>query len=594
MEHNILCQKEEQIAITDFFEEVSKVLKECDDCKEKETIKEILRSMNETVSYIVLGEEAVGKTTLLKVLFQDILDIQGEMQGDICEFRYGEQAYITPSANGYQKRFVPSENLKGISIIDTKGLNRLVKSSLEQVNDLTSRCQAIFVVLDAGRINSPVLWDMIEDFPHKNMIFVLTKCDLLSGEEVSANVEKLKSYMKEADIAAPIFPVSLSDEAKMEETGLCELRSYIRHQVIGENPILARQQKNIEETRALLDQMRASFLLRKKQYQSDVEILHKINSGLDAYVINQEKVIDNLVRDVSQQVNKDIDAYQEEIISKMDPAKIKERFPTQQDFMDYLNMVNENYKKIMTDSVNRKTIEAIKGSLHELEIVYDEAVGYFNKRENILALDDKFYGSLATGRKQMIAETKENALTVSQFYKSLTEASETLFLQIWEARERRDRQRIKERTKAIVGGAAAGSGAVVGVGAVAAAVAGKAAVAGAVAAATSGWVVIGAIVAAAAAYSIVKVFFDPRNDNQMEETKQKCIAQFKAEVDKTRTVMIEQIASQIRGIFKNELTTIDLSFSEFRMSVNIDERKIPLLEAQLQETAKLLEAIGRL
>lgn len=587
MEYNILCQKEEQIAITDFFEEVSKVLKECDDCKEKETIKEILRSMNETVSYIVLGEEAAGKTTLLKVLFQNILDIQGEMQGDICEFRYGEQEYTTPSVNGYQKRFVPSENLKGISIIDTKGLNRLIKSSLERVNDLTSRCQAIFVVLDAGRINSPVLWDMIEDFSHKNMIFVLTKCDLLSGEEVSVNVEKLKSYMKEADIAAPIFPVSLSDEIKMEETGLCELRSYIRNQVIGENPILARQQKNIEETRALLDQMRASFLLRKKQYQSDVEILHKINSGLDAYVINQEKVIDNLVREVSQQVNKDIDAYQDEIISKMDPAKIKERFPTQQDFMDYLNMVNENYKKIMTDSVNRKTIESIKGSLHELEIVYDEAVGYFNKRENILALDDKFYGSLATGRKQMIAETKENALAVSQFYKSLTEASETLFLQIWEARERRDRRRNIERAGAVVGGAAAGAGVVAGAGAVAGVLGTGLVVSG-------GWVVIGAIVAAAAAYSIVKVFFDPRNDNQMEETKQKCIAQFKAEVDKTRTVMIEQIASQIRGIFKNELTTIDLSFSEFRMSVNIDERKIPLLEAQLQETAKLLEAIGRL
>ena len=587
MEYNILCQKEEQIAITDFFEEVSKVLKECDDCKEKETIKEILRSMNETVSYIVLGEEAAGKTTLLKVLFQNILDIQGEMQGDICEFRYGEQEYTTPSVNGYQKRFVPSENLKGISIIDTKGLNRLIKSSLERVNDLTSRCQAIFVVLDAGRINSPVLWDMIEDFSHKNMIFVLTKCDLLSGEEVSVNVEKLKSYMKEADIAAPIFPVSLSDEIKMEETGLCELRSYIRNQVIGENPILARQQKNIEETRALLDQMRASFLLRKKQYQSDVEILHKINSGLDAYVINQEKVIDNLVREVSQQVNKDIDAYQDEIISKMDPAKIKERFPTQQDFMDYLNMVNENYKKIMTDSVNRKTIESIKGSLHELEIVYDEAVGYFNKRENILALDDKFYGSLATGRKQMIAETKENALAVSQFYKSLTEASETLFLQIWEARKRRDRRRNIERAGAVVGGAAAGAGVVAGAGAVAGVLGTGLVVSG-------GWVVIGAIVAAAAAYSIVKVFFDPRNDNQMEETKQKCIAQFKAEVDKTRTVMIEQIASQIRGIFKNELTTIDLSFSEFRMSVNIDERKIPLLEAQLQETAKLLEAIGRL
>ena len=200
---------------------------------ERTISRRILSLSDDFKVLLVTGARQVGKTTLLKVLFQNILDIQGEMQGDICEFRYGEQEYTTPSVNGYQKRFVPSENLKGISIIDTKGLNRLIKSSLERVNDLTSRCQAIFVVLDAGRINSPVLWDMIEDFSHKNMIFVLTKCDLLSGEEVSVNVEKLKSYMKEADIAAPIFPVSLSDEIKMEETGLCELRSYIRNQVIG-------------------------------------------------------------------------------------------------------------------------------------------------------------------------------------------------------------------------------------------------------------------------------------------------------------------------------------------------------------------------
>lgn len=257
--------------------------------------------------------------------------------------------------------------------------------------------------------------------------------------------------------------------------------------------------------------------------------------------------------------------------------------------MDYLNMVNENYKKIMTDSVNRKTIEAIKGSLHELEIVYDEAVGYFNKRENILALDDKFYGSLATGRKQMIAETKENALAVSQFYKTLTEASETLFLQIWEARKKYDERQEKVEGVGSIGGAAAG--AFVGFKLAGAIFVGT----GAAAAIGTGVVIaIGVIVGAVVVRKIAKMIFDPMNDNQMEETKQKCIAQFKAEVEKTRSVMIEQIASQIREIFKKELTTIDLSFSEFRMSVNIDERKIPLLEAQLQGTAKLLEAIGRL
>lgn len=592
MEYNILCQKEEQNTLTDFFEKVSLILKECDDCEEKEKIKEILRSMNENVSYIFLGEQEVGKTTLLKGVFQDILDISEEMQGDICEYRYGEREFTTPSENGYQKKFVASENMQGISVIDTKGLNQLGESSLNRVKDLTVECQAILVVLDARRINSPVLWDILEDFPHKNMVFILTKCDLISVEDLAANRERLKSYMQEADISAPVFCVSSSmDEEGEAESAIDELRSYIRNQVIGENPILAKQQKNIEETRLLLAQMRESFLLRRKQYQSDVEILHKINRGLDAYVLNQETVIENLVSKVTEQIHKDIDAYQSEIISKMDPYKIKERFKTQQDFTDYLNMVNENYKRIMTDSVNRKTTDVIKGSLHELELVYDDAVGFFNERENILALNDKFYGSLSAGRKQMVEETRENAVIVSQFYKTLTEASEELFLQIWEERKKHDEKIAVERTLSKVSGGAVGvAGSVL---AIKALMAVGLKLGGALFMGV-GVVPIGVILGATTIYSITKSLYEPRADRHMEEVTQNCIAQLKDEIAKTRAVMTEQIALQIRAIFKGELATVDGLFAEFRMSVNIDERKLPLLEAQLEDTTKLLKTIDNL
>lgn len=587
MEQNILCQKNEQIALTDFFENVSKIIKECDDCEEKEKIKEILRSMSETVSYIFLGEEAVGKTTLLKEVFQNILDIQEQMQGDICEYRYGEQDFTAPLVDGYQKRFVASENMQGISVIDTKGLNQLGEHSLKQVKNLTARCQAIFVVLDAGRINCPVLWDMIEDFPQKRMVFVLTKSDLISGEELAANLEKIKRYMKDANISAPIFPVSISENSK-DVKAMDELRSYIRTQIIGENPILAKQQKNVEETRLLLAQMRESFLLRRKQYQSDVEILHKINRGLDAYIMNQETVVDNLVNKVVEQIHRDIDAYQNEIISKMDPHKIKDRFKTQQDFTDYLNMVNENYKRIMNDSVNRKTIDAIKGSLRELEMVYDDAVGYFNQRETILALNDRFYGSLSAGRKQMVAQTKENALIVSQFYQTLTDASEDLFLQIWNERKKHDDRITAERTlSGISGGMVGGALAIqalmaMGLGALGSLIIGI------------GLVPISIIVGATTISSITKVLYEPGADKHMEKVTLNCIAQFKAEVDKTRSAMTEQIALQIRDIFKGELATVDSLFAEFRMSINIDERKLPLLKMQLDDTAKLLDAIDKL
>ena len=45
MKSNILSQKEEQIAVRGFYEGISNVLKQCDDCEEKEKIKENLRHM---------------------------------------------------------------------------------------------------------------------------------------------------------------------------------------------------------------------------------------------------------------------------------------------------------------------------------------------------------------------------------------------------------------------------------------------------------------------------------------------------------------------------------------------------------------------
>lgn len=144
-------------------------------------------------------------------------------------------------------------------------------------------------------------------------------------------------------------------------------------------------------------------------------------------MVNQERRVAGLIDQVTEDINREITSYQNEIISRLDPYKIKERFRSQQDFTDYLNTVNDNYKKIMNDSVNQKTISVIKECLHELEMVFEDAVGFFNERENILALNDRFYGSLSTSRKNMVTDTKQNTYEISNCYKTLYDASETLF-----------------------------------------------------------------------------------------------------------------------------------------------------------------------
>lgn len=601
MEANILCEREEQTVLSNLFEGMSALLQDSDDIDEKEKIKQALQGMTDTTTYMVLGEDKTGKTNLLRILFQDILEVTEDMAGEICEYRWGEQEFTTPLTDGFQKKFITSENMKGLSIIDTKGLNGVNEVVLTKIRNSAEKCDAVFVVLDANHVTSSRLWDIIESFPSKKMLFFLTKCDLISSEELGKNIEKVKCYMKESDIQAPIFPISITEDKSIDGTvTLEEARLHIRNQLIGSNPMLNKQMQNVVEARKLLVQLQESFALRKKQYTSDARILQKINRSMDDYVINHKKVIADLIRRLTIEINKDIDDYEKEIISKLDPYKIKERFKEKEDFIDYLDMVNSNYKTMMSDSVNRKTIEAIKGCMHDLEIVFQEAVGYFNTRENILELNDRFYGSLSKSRQTMVAETKETIITAGEFYRTLSDASETLFMQIWNEREKYDAI-IKKRKILSYAGGFTGIG---GLGVLAAA--GKMVMAteaiklgaaiGAVVSSVPTLLVIGgiAIVGAVAVNAYAKTIYAPNAANKMEEATQKCIEQFKMEVDCTRTKMIEQVSAQITEIFEKELASVDGCFTDFRIAVNIDERKIPLLEKKLSETGKLLEQINNI
>lgn len=595
---NVLCEKNEQIALNNLFEDLKTLLQDSDAIEEKERVKNSLKKMTDTTTYIILGDSGVGKTHLLNAMFQDIATFSESLQGEMCEYRWGEQEIITPLINGMQKKFVTSDNMRGISIIDTKGIDSILPETKEKMKEQIEKSSAVFVVFDADNIRSPKMWDVIEGCPEKRMIFFLTKCDLVSEEDLKSNVEKIQKYMHESGISAPLFPISTIKDSEIQGVALLDdVRLYIKENVVGKNPMLNKQMENVKEMKKVVVQLKDSFNLRKQQYHSDYEILQKINQSMDEYMINHQKTLDQFLEIITREINKDIDEYEQEIISKLDPYKIKERFKNRDDFTDYLNMVNENYKNMMSESVNQKTIEIIKNCLHGLEIVFQEAVGYFNTRENILELNDKFYGSLSCSRRKMSDETREVVLSTAELYRTLSTASESLFMQIWNERKKYDAKIRNRKLGSALGGTTIGvAGGIAGGVAVGNAIA-VALGTGAAAAAAGGLVSIlaagaligvGAIIGTLVINSIAKTIFDPKAANQMEANVQKCIEQFKTEVGHTRINMIEQVTNQITDIFKTELASVDNCFTEFRMSVNIDEKKIPLLEQQLLEAESLL------
>lgn len=622
---NILCERKEQIILNHIFEDFKALLQDSDAAEEKEQVKNSLKRMSETTAYLVLGDEGVGKTSLLNAIFQDMASFSDNFPGEMCEYHWGEQELLTPVSDGMQKKFVTAENMRGISIVDTKGINRFSAEFRIKVQEQIERSSAVFVAFSADSIRSPKLWDALEGCPQKRMLFFLTKCDLLSQEELQANIEKVKRYMQDSGISAPVFPVSLTTGGDGQGVAaLDEVRAYIRENVIGQNPTLHRQMENVAQMRKIIVQLKDSFALRKKQYESDYEILQKINRSLDDYMRNHKKFLDGFIGKVAAEINKDIDNYEREIISKLDPYKIKERFQKREDFESYLNMVNENYRTMMSESINHKTVEAIKNCLRDLEMVFNEATGYFNTRENILALNDKFYGSLSVSRRQMTDETKEVVASTGELYRTLSGASETLFMQIWDERKKYDARIQVRKTLSIAGGGTVGAG-VGAAGGVAigstlsvafaegaatigstlsVAVAESAASIGVSSAGTAATgalagilpggiaaialVGIGVIVGAALVNSIAKRLYDPKAADKMEENTRKCIEQFRKEVNGTRSRMIGEVTKQITTIFEDELASVDNCFTEFRMSVNIDERKIPMLEQKMQEAEELL------
>lgn len=619
---NILCLKKEQSVLTGFYEELAALLQDSDAMKEKEQLKAALKSMSSTTTCLILGEQGVGKTELLKYLFQDIFDVSDNMTANICEYRYGAEDARLPAVEGFEKRFIASENLMGLSVIDTKGINTMNENEIKKISELLERCSAVLVAFSSQNVNSLKVWDAIERCPEKKMLFLVTKCDLSTEQELEKNIARLKCYMKDSRITAPLFPVSIPENGTAAGTTKLEtVRLYLRDNVIGKNPILQKQRENVNQLEKLLVQFQGALQQRKKQYASDQKILCRISASLDNYVANQQEIIAALNRRLVQEINEDIDRYQAEIISKMDPLRIKERFSCKEDFESYLNLVNDNYKSMMNESINRKTIETMKGCLHDLEIIFKEAVGYFNQRENILALNDRFYGSMSKSRREIVANTKETVMLSGEFYKTLSEASEELFLKIWSEREKYDNAIKTRRTLSMAGGGGAAggiaglllsslgsAGATTAAGTAAAgttAAASTAAAAGTTAAGaaaagfstfliTAAVVVVAAIVGAVVINQIAKTIFDPKMAGRMEEACKKSIEDFKMEVSKTKLAMTEQITGQVRELFEKELNAVDGYFTEFRISVNVDGEKIPQLEERLEKVTQMIEVIHNL
>lgn len=586
---NLPFQYTEKGIMSELLENVNEVLKDSDAAEEKKLVKEFLQKASKVFQFAVLGDSEVGKTTLLKYIFGE------ELIGDIVpttgiiDYRYGEENGEFQVNETVTRIFTPLESIKGISVVDMPGADRMKSpAQKEAIQQCMQKSDVLLVAFPCDTVKSFNIWELLENIASDKVVFVLTKADIYSEEIIEQNKNKLRQYMQDAQIDAPVFTSHALDE----------LKDYINRKIIGTNPELRKQRKNVLELKHMLDEVNRSFALRKRQYEADLAVVDRINTEMDGFLTSSQEKVDGLKQSLRHEINSAIDAYENEIVIKLNPTQIKERFPKgYTDFVDYLNFVNESYRRKMTDNVDRKTQEAIRSYLSELEIVFERAAGYFRERESILTLEDRFYGSMSQSKKQMVSKIGNDLQETKNYYGKLTDASTELFMKIWAEREKYEK---KVSNAGMIGGAAGaitGAGTISGIAAlsgIAKAVEGTSIAAGA-AAGVAGigvlWPVVAAVVGAIAISDMAKKIASAKSTEEMELRVQEAISDFRLEVSQTKEQMTDQILETIDAIFKRELDSADKTFLDFRMSVNIDARNIPLLEERMEKINVLMDKI---
>ena len=340
------------------------------------------------------------------------------------------------------------------------------------------------------------------------------------------------------------------------------------------------KQEEIAFVKETVSAVSVSFEKRKQQMLTDSQIVHKINLKIDEFRQEHHAKMEGLISSLMQDIDEAVDNYADEIIRRLDPFTIKERFKKKEDFELWLNTLNDSYKSAMEKTVDRKTQSTLRSYLVDLESVFEAASSYLENREAIMTVEDAFYGSLASSKNIISREISNNINELVVYNKSLYEASEDLFNSIWEARTKYD-----AKVSATTGVISTVGGGGVAVGAMLLAAAAGVSVAPVIIG-IAAFVISKSIISKTASELSAAIYSD-----SLKKDVDACVDKFTKEISKSKHAMQKHIAESIKIIFENELKSTDRAFLEFRKTTYIDEDKIPKLAAKLHEIESEVVAV---
>ncbi|HUP50275.1 MAG TPA: dynamin family protein [Thermoanaerobaculia bacterium] len=189
--------------------------------EERRRVEELLATLEDLFTIVVVGEFNAGKSSLINALFGAKLRAEGPVPVDdrISVLRHGEAAAERPLSDYVVEQFYPVEFLRNITLVDTPGTNSIVQRHQEITEDYIPRADLVLFVTSIDRPLSESERRFLEYIREwgKKVVFVLNKIDTKTDQEVEEVLAYLHTNVRAIFGFDPVvYPVSgrLALEAK--------------------------------------------------------------------------------------------------------------------------------------------------------------------------------------------------------------------------------------------------------------------------------------------------------------------------------------------------------------------------------------------
>src|SRR5947209_792448 len=179
------------------------------------TLEQVITSLDELFLLVIVGEFNAGKSALINAMLRGAVLPEGvtPTTAKITKVRYGVQNRQIQLDSETVEQFYPADFLRNISIVDTPGINAVVREHERMTKDFIPHSDLILLVTSADRPftqSERVFLEGIRSWDKKVMI-VLNKADLYRTQAdladavafIHDNCKRLLGFQSE------IFPVSV-------------------------------------------------------------------------------------------------------------------------------------------------------------------------------------------------------------------------------------------------------------------------------------------------------------------------------------------------------------------------------------------------